>query len=104
MASPLELVVFTAVVAEATAADTVTGETIAATDGDAYFLLPLLFLVCGGPRGNFQWCTSLLVLQPSGDKSTVPCVPSYYRISRDCRSIWCLPLTGRLLLGNFRRD
>ena len=44
VASPLLLAVLTAVVAEATATDAVTGETIAATDGDAVVFFPLFFL------------------------------------------------------------
>ena len=44
MASPLVLAVFTAMVADATAADAVTGDTIAATDGCDVVLFPFLFL------------------------------------------------------------
>ena len=44
VASPLVLAVLTAGVAEATAVDAVTGETIAATDGDAVVFFPLIFL------------------------------------------------------------
>ena len=40
VASPLVLAVLTAVVAEATAADAVTGETITATDGDKWYSSP----------------------------------------------------------------
>ena len=50
MASPLVLAVLIAVVAEGTAADAVTGDAIAATDGDAVVFFPLFFLlvmVCG---------------------------------------------------------
>ena len=61
VASPLVLAVLTAVVAEETAADAVTGETIAATDGDAvvFFYLFFLFVVVrgaifrGAPRFQF---------------------------------------------------
>ena len=61
MASPLVLAVLTAVVTEATAADAVTGENIAATDGDAvvFFSLFFLFVVVrgeifrGAPRFQF---------------------------------------------------
>ena len=59
--SPLVLAVLTVVVAEATDADAVTGETIAATDGDAMVFFPFFFLfvvVCGAifrgaPRFRF---------------------------------------------------
>ena len=44
MASPLVLELLTAVVAEANAADAVTGETITATDGDAVVFFPFSFL------------------------------------------------------------
>ena len=104
MASSSVLAVFTVVVAEATAPDAVTVETIAATDRECCGLLPLIFLVRGGSRGKFQRCTLLPVLQPSGDKSTVPCVLSSHLIYWDCRRIQCLPLTGRLLFGHFWRD
>ena len=40
MASPLVLALLTAVVAEVTAADAVTGESIAATEGDAGVFFP----------------------------------------------------------------
>ena len=61
MVSPLVLTVFTVVVAEATAVDAVTGETIAATDGDDVVFFPFFFLfvvVCGAifrgaPRFRF---------------------------------------------------
>ena len=61
MAFPLVCVVLTAVVAEATAADSVTEETIAATDGDDVVFFPffLLFVVLrreifrGAPRFLF---------------------------------------------------
>ena len=44
MASPIVLAVLIAVVAEATSADAVTVETIAATDGYAMVFFPFLFL------------------------------------------------------------
>ena len=44
VASPLVLSVLTVVLAEATAADAVTGDTIAATDRDAGVFFPFLFL------------------------------------------------------------
>ena len=50
VASPLVIAVLAAVVAEATAADAETRETIADTDGDAVVFFPLFFLfvvVCG---------------------------------------------------------
>ena len=61
MASPLVLSVLAVMVAEATAVDAVTGEIIAATDGDAGVFLPFFFLfvvVCGAifrgaPRFRF---------------------------------------------------
>ena len=61
VASPLVLAVLTAVVAEATAADAVTGETIAATEENSLVLFPFFFLfvvVCGAmlrgaPRFRF---------------------------------------------------
>ena len=78
MDSPLVLTVFTEVVEEANALDAVTGETIAGTD-EMWYSSPSFYFF-GGSRGNFQRCTSLPVLQPSGDKSTVPGVPSSHRI------------------------
>ena len=61
MASPLVLALLTAVVAEATAADAVTGETIAATDVDAVVFFPFFFFLVivrgailrGAPRFRF---------------------------------------------------
>ena len=61
MASPLVLAVLTAVVADATVADAMTGETIAATDGGAVVFFPFFFLivvVCGeifGGAPRFQF-------------------------------------------------
>ena len=44
MASPLVLALLIVVVSEATAADVVSGEAIAATDGDAVLFFPFIFL------------------------------------------------------------
>ena len=85
MASPLVLAVFKAVVVEENATDAVTGETITDTDRDYVVFSPSFS--CGGLWGNIQRCTSLSVLQPSGDKSTVPCVLSSHRISWDYRRL-----------------
>ena len=61
VASPLVLAVFAALVAEVTAVDAVTGETIAATDGDSEVFFPFFFLIVmvsgaifrGAPRFRF---------------------------------------------------
>ena len=54
MPPPLVLAVLTAVVAEATAADVVTGETIAATDGDDVVFSPFFFLFVVVHRAIFR--------------------------------------------------
>ena len=86
VASPLVLAILAVAVVEETAADAVTRETTAATDGMLWSSSPYFSYSWWFAR-QFQRCTSLPVLQPSGDKSTVPCVLSSHRISWDCRRI-----------------
>ena len=77
MASPLVLAVLTAVVEEATDVDAVTGDTIAATDGDAVVFFPFFFLftaICrvifrGKPRFRFF---NHLVINPLSRASCIP--------------------------------
>ena len=70
------LAVFTAVVAEATAADAVTGETISATDRDNVVFFPFFFLfvvVCGAIiRGAPRfWFFKHLVINPLSRQSRI---------------------------------
>ena len=77
MASPSVLEILTAVVAEATAADAVTGDTISATDGDDVVFFPffLMFMVVSGeifrgvPRFRFF---NHLVINPLSRASRLP--------------------------------
>ena len=77
MDSPLVLAVLTAVVADATVADAMTGETIAATDRDAVVFFPLFFLFLvvrgaifrGAPRFRFF---NHLVINPLSHASRLP--------------------------------
>ena len=87
MASPLVITVLTAVVADVTAADAVTGETIVATDGDTVVFLPFFFLFMvvrgeisrGAPRFRF---------------SNHPVINSLSRAS-------CLPIAFLGIIGGF---
>ena len=77
MASPLVLAVLTAVVEEATSADAVTGETIAATDGDDVVFFPFFFLFVVVRGAIFRgappfWFFNYKVINPLSRESCLP--------------------------------
>ena len=88
MESPLVLVVLTAVVEEVTAADAVTGKTIAATDRDAVVFFTFFFLFVVVHRAIFRGA-------PRFQFFNHPLINSLSRVSR-------LPIAFLGIVGEFR--
>ena len=88
MASPLVLEVLAAVVAEATVADAVTGETIVTIDGDDVVFFPLFFLFVVVRGENFRGAPCFLFFN--------------HRVINPLSRASCLPIAFLGIVGGFR--